>query len=118
MFRRWALDWLRADLTEYTWSANSKWPDVRHQSAVMRSVQQSLAHWKRDADLASVRDHPALDGLPEDERAAWQALWREVDELLTRVAKQDELTQGRKEPETPKAKPEGRSLPPSGATGR
>jgi hypothetical protein len=59
----------------------------------------------RDADLVSVRDHPALDRLAEAERAAWRALWRDVDELTKRVAKEDAPTKGRKEPETSKAKP-------------
>ena len=39
------------------------------------------------ADLASVRDRPALDRLPENERAAWQALWRDVDELARQLEK-------------------------------
>jgi hypothetical protein len=33
-----------------------------------------------------VRERPALDRLPEGERAALQALWRDVDELAKRVA--------------------------------
>jgi hypothetical protein len=33
-----------------------------------------------------VRDRQALDRLPEDERAAWQALWRDVDELAKKDA--------------------------------
>jgi hypothetical protein len=55
--------------------------------------------------LASVRDALALDRLPENERSAWRALWRDVDKLLSRVAKKDEPTKGSKEPETPKAQP-------------
>ena len=81
-------------------------------------IRQQLAHWRRDPDLASVRDPEALDHLADNERAARQSLWRDVDELLTRVGKKNEPTNGRKEPETPKTKPSGRSLPPSGATGR
>jgi hypothetical protein len=81
-------------------------------------IQQRLAHWQRDPDLASVRDPQALDRLSDNERAAWQALWREVDELAKRVAQRDEPIRGRKALETPKTKPEGRSLPPSGATRR
>jgi hypothetical protein len=41
-----------------------------------------------------------------------------VDELATRLPNKDEPTKGRKEPEAPKAKPEGRSLTPSDAMGR
>jgi hypothetical protein len=99
MFRRWALDWLRDDLTTYAKLAEQNNP------AVKQAIQQRLVHWRRDPDLVSVRDHPALDRLAEAERAAWQALWRDVDELAKRAAKKDEPTKGRKEPETPKTKP-------------
>ncbi len=80
MFRRWALGWLRDDLAAYTKLAEKNDPKVN------QSIQQTLAHWRRDPDLASVRDPQALDHLPEDERAAWQALWRDVDELAKRAA--------------------------------
>jgi tetratricopeptide (TPR) repeat protein len=112
MFRHWALGWLRADLKAYAQLAGQNNP------AVKQTIQQRLTHWKRDPVLASVRDPQALDRLADNERAAWQALWRDVDELAKRLAKKDEPTQGRQEPKTPKAKPEGRSVPPSGATGR
>jgi lipoprotein NlpI len=112
MFRHWALVWLRADLTTYAKLAEQNNP------AVKQAVQQRLVHWRRDLDLASVRTPQALDLLADNERAACQALWRDVEELLSRLAKKAEPTQGRKELETPKTKPEGSSLPPSGATGR
>ena len=112
MFRGWTLSWLRDDLT-----ANAKLAE-QNKPAVKQAIRQRLAHWRRNPDLASVRDPQALDRLGDNERAAWQALWRDVDELLTRVAKKGEPTKGRQEPKTPKAKPEGRSAPPSGATGR
>ena len=95
MFRHWALVWLRDDLTAYAKLAERNDPTVK------QTIQQQLAHWRRDPDLASVHDAQALDRLPENERAAWRALWRDVDEL----AKKAEPTQWRKEPETPKAKP-------------
>jgi hypothetical protein len=69
-------------------------------------------------DLVSVRDHPALDRLAEAERAAWRALWRDVDDLAKRLAKKDEPTKERKGPESTKTKPEGRSSPAAGAAGR
>jgi len=81
-------------------------------------MREKLEYWQAAAELASVRDRQALDHLPQDESTAWQSLWRDVDELLTRVGKKNEPANGRKEPETPKTKPSGRSLPPSGATGR
>jgi tetratricopeptide (TPR) repeat protein len=112
MFRHWALGWLRADLTAYTKLAERNNPPTN------KVIQQRLVHWRRDTDLVSVRDHPALDRLAEAERIVWRALWRDVDELAKRVAKKDQPTKGRQEPATPKDKPEGRSLPPSRATGR
>jgi tetratricopeptide (TPR) repeat protein len=99
MFRRWALGWLRGDLTVYAKLAGQNNP------AAKQFIQQQLTHWRSDPDLASVRDPAALDRLTDNERAAWQALWRDVDELANRVAKKDESHKGRKEPETPKTKP-------------
>ena len=55
--------------------------------------------------MVSVRDAQALKRLPDNERAAWQALWRDVDELLSRVAKKDEPTRGHEESQKLKAKP-------------
>jgi hypothetical protein len=81
MFRRWALSWLRADLTAYAKLAGKGNP------AMKQAMQQRLTHWRSDPDLASLRDPQSLDRLPDDERAAWQALWREVDELTKRLAK-------------------------------
>jgi serine/threonine-protein kinase len=95
MFRRWALVWLRDDLTAYAKLAQQNNP------AVKQAIQQRLAHWRSDPDLASVRDPQAIDRLADNERAAWQALWRDVDELAKRVAKKDEPTKRRKEPEKP-----------------
>jgi tetratricopeptide (TPR) repeat protein len=80
MFRRWALRWLRDDLTVYSRDAKQK-PQLK------QVIQQRLAHWRSDPDLVSVRDRQALDRLHKDERAEWQALWRDVDELAKQVAK-------------------------------
>jgi tetratricopeptide (TPR) repeat protein len=96
MFRHWALVWLRDDLTAYAKLAERNDPTVK------QTILQRLAHWRRDPDLASVRDLKALDRLPDNERAAWQALWRDVDGLAKRVAKKDEPTKSHKEAETPK----------------
>jgi tetratricopeptide (TPR) repeat protein len=81
MFRRWALSWLRDDLTAYAELA------VLNNPASNEMIQQRMAHWRSDADLASVRDPQALDRLPDIERAAWHALWRDVDELANRTTK-------------------------------
>jgi hypothetical protein len=52
IFRRLALDWLRADLKPYG-------PLVRQGNPAVK--RQVLTHWQGDADLASIRDQPALD---------------------------------------------------------
>jgi tetratricopeptide (TPR) repeat protein len=112
MFRRWALGWLRDDLTAYAKLVEQKNP------ATNREIRQRLAHWRRDPDLISVRDSQALDRLPDNEHAAWQALWQDMDKLLSRVAKKDEPTKERKDSEALRTKSVGSSLPPSGATKR
>jgi Flp pilus assembly protein TadD len=97
--RRQALRWLRDDLAAYAKVAEQNHPDQK------QIIQQRLAHWRGDPDFASVRGPQALERLPENERADWQSLWRDVDELLTRAAKKDEPTQGREKLQTPTAKP-------------
>jgi serine/threonine-protein kinase len=48
------------------------------------TVVSTLQIWTNEPELATVRDPQALQRLPDAERAAWQALWVEVDELLRR----------------------------------
>jgi tetratricopeptide (TPR) repeat protein len=80
LFRLWARSWLDADLKAYA-------QIIKQGNATTRqAVQQRLAHWQNDPSLASVRDREALDRLAEEERAAWQRLWREVEALRKRVA--------------------------------
>jgi serine/threonine protein kinase/Flp pilus assembly protein TadD len=50
------------------------------------SVRQTMQYWQRDTDFDGVRDPDALAKLPESERQAWQALWREVEELRERTS--------------------------------
>jgi tetratricopeptide (TPR) repeat protein len=92
MFRRWALGWLRDDLTANAKLAEQNTPPVK------QTIQQRLTHWQGDPDLSSVRDRQMLNRLPEAECVAWQALWRDVDELLTRVAKKEEANAPSKNP--------------------
>ncbi|MGH7168901.1 MAG: tetratricopeptide repeat protein [Gemmataceae bacterium] len=80
MFRNWALGWLRDDLTAYAKLAE------QNNAAANKAIQQRLALWRGDAALASVRDPEALDRLPDDERAACQSLWRDVEDLATSMA--------------------------------
>jgi hypothetical protein len=44
-----------------------------------------LDRWKADPALAGIRDPKALAGLPDAERAGWQALWAEVDAAIARA---------------------------------
>jgi WD40 repeat protein/tetratricopeptide (TPR) repeat protein len=55
--------------------------------ATRKNGLDRLGQWKRDADLASVREEAALAQLPESERAAWRALWTEVEQLLNQTRK-------------------------------
>jgi tetratricopeptide (TPR) repeat protein len=81
MLRNWALHWLRRDLKAESLI-------VGYGTFGMKQmVQRKLAHWKRDPDLASVRDPQALDRLGDNERAAWLELWHEVDALAERLGK-------------------------------
>jgi hypothetical protein len=45
----------------------------------------TLAHWRKDADLAGIRDDEPLARLPDAERQQWQALWGDVRQLLADV---------------------------------
>jgi tetratricopeptide (TPR) repeat protein len=71
-----ALVWLDAELvawTEFSKSANSE---------QLAFIIQTLQHWKKDSDLASIRDSVSLKSLPETERESWESLWAKVDQLL------------------------------------
>jgi eukaryotic-like serine/threonine-protein kinase len=92
-FRKQALGWLRHDLKAWTELAGPSDVDAKPfgpagqttNRTANRKVYLGLAHWRHDPGLASVRESQALDKLPEKERADWQALWREVDDLLKRA---------------------------------
>jgi serine/threonine-protein kinase len=97
MFRRLALGWLRDHLTAYAKLAGQNNPQAK------QAIRQRLLRWQSDPDLASVRDRAALDRLADNERAAWQALWRDVDDLAKQVAnKDDEEREKLKETKNPK----------------
>jgi serine/threonine-protein kinase len=78
-WRKQALDWLRADLTLWAKRLDSGKPEAR------AAVQQALRHWRRDPDLAGLRDKDALSRLPEAEREVYLELWDAVDALLLRA---------------------------------
>jgi tetratricopeptide (TPR) repeat protein len=77
--RQQALDWLHADLVVRTRQLESDKPADR------AAVQQALRHWRRDTDLASLREPDALAKLPAEERAAWEKLWADAANLLTKA---------------------------------
>jgi serine/threonine-protein kinase len=74
-----ALDWLRDELAAWSKLVDGGTPDARARA------RQSLAHWKSDPDLGGLRDPTSLAKLPEDEQRACQALWSEVDAVLSRI---------------------------------
>jgi len=73
--RQQALDWLRADLktNSIDFDKDPKTPPV---------IQQRLAHWREDDDLAGRRPTAAIERLPEAEREPWRQLCAEVDAHL------------------------------------
>jgi serine/threonine protein kinase/tetratricopeptide (TPR) repeat protein len=79
--RKQALDWLRADLATYAEVLASNQPN--NQGA----VKQRLEHWRKDNDLASIRDVAQLDRLPAPEREECMKLWTDVDNLLKKTTK-------------------------------
>jgi tetratricopeptide (TPR) repeat protein len=74
--RRQALNWLRAELALWSKQAQSRAVPAR------AAVQQLLRIWQRDSTLRGVRDPGTLAKRTEEEREAWQKLWREVDRVL------------------------------------
>jgi serine/threonine protein kinase/tetratricopeptide (TPR) repeat protein len=76
VWRKCALEWLRADLAQWTVMGKDSRPNARFQ------VQQILTHWRTDTDLAGIRDAEQLAKLPPEERDALQMLWDEVTILL------------------------------------
>jgi tetratricopeptide (TPR) repeat protein len=74
--RRQALDSLRAEYKAWSQLLESGEPEAR------RSIAAAMQHWKKDSDLAGIRDDEALARLPDAERKEWQALWADVDSRL------------------------------------
>jgi serine/threonine-protein kinase len=78
-WRKQALAWLRSDL--------AAWTDVleRDKQDGRARVAQTLDHWKRDGDLAGLRDPTAVGKLPEDEKKACRDFWHDVEGLLAQA---------------------------------
>jgi tetratricopeptide (TPR) repeat protein len=81
--REQALGWLQAELA--AWSRRVEWGPPGGRPAVV----QTLRRWGLVSDLAGVRAPDALARLPAAERAAWQALWADVDALIRRAEEGD-----------------------------
>jgi len=75
-----ALDWLRADLSQWDKLLDQ---DLAHNRA---AVEQKMRHWQRDFDLAGVHDPDALAKLPAVERENWRKLWADVAALLKKTS--------------------------------
>ena len=74
--RRQALGWLEAELAAWSRIVESGTPQDR------AKVAATLRHWRKDADLAAIRDADALAKLPEAERKDWQAFWVGCEALM------------------------------------
>jgi tetratricopeptide (TPR) repeat protein len=77
--RRQALGWLRADLGLWAKQLETGNPEAR------QAVRGPLQNWRRDTDLAGLRDAAAIGKLPEAEWEPWLKLWADVDALLRRA---------------------------------
>jgi serine/threonine-protein kinase len=75
-WRKQAIDWLQADLKAQRGQLES------HRPGAAGQARQALRHWQQDADLAGLRDPPAIAELPAVEREACQKLWADVAALL------------------------------------
>jgi hypothetical protein len=51
-----------------------------------QALRTTLQHWRRDTDLATVRDTEALKKLPAEEQESWRKLWADVADLLQKAA--------------------------------
>jgi eukaryotic-like serine/threonine-protein kinase len=76
-----ARQWLRADLAARAGALDAD------PTAARRGVREALTRWRKEPDLACVRDSGELDKLPADERQEFAALWADVAALLARTQK-------------------------------
>jgi serine/threonine-protein kinase len=80
--KRWrdqARQWLRADL-----AARARALDATATGA-SRGVREALTRWRKEPDLACVRDPGELNKLPADERTEFVALWTQVASVIART---------------------------------
>lgn len=81
LFRRQALDWLRADL------ALCKKQAASSNAAERKRAADWLTTWQKDTDLSSVRPGLARPGMPSGERDEWDAFWADVRVTLADAKK-------------------------------
>ncbi len=75
-WRRQARDWLEKDLAHWT-------ERVTVGGAAGRvDAGWYLTTWRQAGELSSLRDKPAIDQLPPNEREEWRGIWRQVDALI------------------------------------
>jgi serine/threonine-protein kinase len=79
VWRKQALEWLRADMVQWTKQMQSD----SKQGGI--DVRQMLQHWQHDGDLVGIRDAVAVAKLPQAEQKAWRKLWVEVESLLAQT---------------------------------
>jgi serine/threonine-protein kinase len=82
--KRWrdqARQWLRAEL-----AARARALDA-DPTAARWGVREALTRWRKEPDLACVRDPAELDRLAADERKEYLALWADVAAVLARTEK-------------------------------
>ncbi len=74
-WRAQALKWLKAEMSSY----EDKWSNGTQQER--HTIQERVAHFLRDPDLASVRDSKFLSRLSKGEQSLWQRFWNRVKKL-------------------------------------
>jgi tetratricopeptide (TPR) repeat protein len=73
--RRHAHEWLQAELAAAAQTVKTG------RSRANYAVCEMLDYWQVERDLAGIRDEDALANLPEGERSAWRAFWKNVSSL-------------------------------------
>jgi serine/threonine-protein kinase len=80
-WRKQALDWLRADLADWSKRLKGGSDDDR------ALARERLEWWQQDPKLACLRDRQALEKLPAEEQNACRQLWAGVAETLANERK-------------------------------
>jgi Tfp pilus assembly protein PilF len=79
LWRKQALEWLRADLQ--AWAKRLDGADADDRAEVRTALQR----WQSAPDLAGLRDAASLEKLSEAERAAWSGFWKDVSSLMEKT---------------------------------